>query len=454
MGCCQWCSDLFVRPHDSPENVWIKRSILPALLFTLFIETFFTSLAFANYDYLAGSGMFLPWMSSLIFLFIAKTGALSLGFALDQLILLHVVGILIGDFALAATASARGWALVVILVDVALFYERNHLTNLIVAFTVVYLAVERVEAVTRLGMYDLASIGHAPPITVCECADPPCRRAVASGVAHWLAFVSVLLIDFYLTRGFARSLRQQLRVVRATVRVSENIAESLARYEVDEAALAIEAEGKALPAALRSSFDKLLSNLNEYKGYLPDSLLQKDEVQRVNVPPPGVEVESPEVGIVFTDVQSSTVLWEMLPQAMHEALRIHNFALREVACHTSGYEVKVIGDALMLAFSNAEGAFDFGIEAQQQLVQCAWPVDLYEHPLCARVEGSSGPEAVVWSGLRVRIGMNYGPVRAERNPVTGRFDYFGHTVNTAARVEGALKHGGLTGVTEAALKAV
>ena len=41
----------------------------------------------------------------------------------------------------------------------------------------------------------------------------------------------------------------------------------------------------------------------------------------------------------------------------------------------------------------------------------------------------------------MRIGVNTGPVSVEENALTGRTDYFGHTVNVAARLESTCKPG-------------
>lgn len=46
------------------------------------------------------------------------------------------------------------------------------------------------------------------------------------------------------------------------------------------------------------------------------------------------------VTIVFSDVQSSTAQWELYPEAMSEAMEVHNSTVREKILLTGGYEVK------------------------------------------------------------------------------------------------------------------
>eukprot|EP01062_Namystynia_karyoxenos_P012737 TRINITY_DN145_c1_g1_i1.p1 TRINITY_DN145_c1_g1~~TRINITY_DN145_c1_g1_i1.p1 ORF type:complete len:689 (+),score=209.26 TRINITY_DN145_c1_g1_i1:111-2177(+) len=147
-------------------------------------------------------------------------------------------------------------------------------------------------------------------------------------------------------------------------------------------------------------------------------------------------VEAPEgkVAFVFTDIASSTALWEQVPEAMDEALSTHNRVMRRALRACAGYEVKTIGDAFMVAFKHATEAVKFCLQVQTNLVEEEWPEELQEVPAAAYMETSS--EQVVYNGLRVRMGCNVGEVIKETNPLTGRADYRGHTVNTAARVEG------------------
>eukprot|EP01065_Artemidia_motanka_P043840 TRINITY_DN6148_c0_g2_i4.p1 TRINITY_DN6148_c0_g2~~TRINITY_DN6148_c0_g2_i4.p1 ORF type:complete len:457 (+),score=180.92 TRINITY_DN6148_c0_g2_i4:2-1372(+) len=119
----------------------------------------------------------------------------------------------------------------------------------------------------------------------------------------------------------------------------------------------------------------------------------------------------------------------------------------------SGYEVKVIGDAFMLAFKSVEDGCRFALDVQVALVEAKWPSDLLQHPLCRPcIVERTGKK--MWSGPRIRVGLNCGEVKVDKNPVTGRCDYFGPPVNIAARVESCLGYGGLSGCTRAVLDAL
>eukprot|EP01062_Namystynia_karyoxenos_P019573 TRINITY_DN1736_c0_g1_i7.p1 TRINITY_DN1736_c0_g1~~TRINITY_DN1736_c0_g1_i7.p1 ORF type:complete len:518 (+),score=97.48 TRINITY_DN1736_c0_g1_i7:2-1555(+) len=133
---------------------------------------------------------------------------------------------------------------------------------------------------------------------------------------------------------------------------------------------------------------------------------------------------------------------------------MHNAVMRSTYTACNGYEVKTIGDSFMVAFESGDDALRFGLEAQQGLLRQQWPDDLLTHPLCRPVAGRDG--APLWGGLRVRIGVQSGEARVQCNPVTGRCDYFGPTVNTAARLEAVLRKGGLvatSGTVVAGLRA-
>lgn len=120
------------------------------------------------------------------------------------------------------------------------------------------------------------------------------------------------------------------------------------------------------------------------------------------------------VTFLFTDLESSTRLWEDHPEQMQAALARHDALLRDAVAQHDGYLFGTAGDAISAAFVTAEQAVAAAVDAQQRLRSEDWP----------------GPVE-----LRARMGIHTG-VAEERDG-----DYFGPTVNRAARICAA-GHGG------------
>lgn len=112
--------------------------------------------------------------------------------------------------------------------------------------------------------------------------------------------------------------------------------------------------------------------------------------------------------LMFVDVADSTRLYERLGD--NAALRAVEQCLHTVAQIAAGFEgrvVKTIGDELMLVFAKAEQGLLAACEMQQKLAN---------QPPVAGIR------------LAVRIGAHWGPAIEENG------DYFGDTVNVAARL--------------------
>ena len=117
---------------------------------------------------------------------------------------------------------------------------------------------------------------------------------------------------------------------------------------------------------------------------------------------------------VFTDLESSTRLWERFPDAMRTAVERHDAILSDAVERSAGRVVKVMGDGLMAVFPSAPDGVRACLEAQRMLEAERWE--------------ETGP-------LRVRMGMHAGEAQARAG------DYFGPPVNRAARIAAAA-HGG------------
>lgn len=120
------------------------------------------------------------------------------------------------------------------------------------------------------------------------------------------------------------------------------------------------------------------------------------------------------VTFLFTDIEGSSRLWERHPVDMGPALARHDTLLRSVIESHGGFVFKTVGDAFCAAFASPNECLKAALDAQESLFAEDW--------------GKVGP-------LRVRMGLHTGPAEFRDN------DYFGGTLNRAARISSA-GHGG------------
>ncbi len=142
------------------------------------------------------------------------------------------------------------------------------------------------------------------------------------------------------------------------------------------------------------------------------------------------------VTFLFTDIEGSTPLWERYPEAMPGALAEHDAILRAAIESHGGRVFKTVGDAFCAAFAGPGAALSAALAAQR---------GLSDRP--QRCHSGPGPPTSEVLELRVRMGLHTGAAEQRDG------DYFGTTLNRAARVMGA-GHGGqilLTAETAALL---
>lgn len=120
------------------------------------------------------------------------------------------------------------------------------------------------------------------------------------------------------------------------------------------------------------------------------------------------------LAFVFTDLESSTMMYDQLgDMRAFDVVRMHFGLLRESVVRHSGAVVKTIGDAVMATFVEPSDAV------------------LAARDMLARVEefnASQGTDLV-----RLKVGIHWGACLAVT--LNDRLDYFGHTVNLAARIQ-------------------
>jgi class 3 adenylate cyclase len=128
---------------------------------------------------------------------------------------------------------------------------------------------------------------------------------------------------------------------------------------------------------------------------------------------PGDDAGVSQVALLFTDLQGSTALYERVGDAAaYNMVREHFALLAAIVRDHDGAVVKTIGDAVMAAFSDPAQAVRAALAMQAEIGSSSHRV----RDLVLKVGVHAGPSVVV--------------------TLNDRLDYFGSTVNMAARLQG------------------
>jgi adenylate cyclase len=136
---------------------------------------------------------------------------------------------------------------------------------------------------------------------------------------------------------------------------------------------------------------------------------------------PGRQIGVRNLCVLFTDLKDSTALYERVGDApAYGRVHRHFDFLVECCRKNEGGIVKTIGDAVMASFPTPQAALRAALEVQRD-------VGIFN-------AGLKVAEPIV-----IKIGLHHGPAIAVN--ANGQMDYFGRTVNIAARIQG-LSSGG------------
>ena len=134
---------------------------------------------------------------------------------------------------------------------------------------------------------------------------------------------------------------------------------------------------------------------------------------------PGDEVAVGRVALLFSDLKGSTTLYETVGDAAaYHLVRAHFAYLAAIVREHDGAIVKTIGDAVMAAFHDPAQALRAAIAMQERVADFN--------------SRSTAP-------IVLKLGLHEGPCIAVT--LNDRLDYFGQTVNLAARLQGQSRGG-------------
>ena len=140
---------------------------------------------------------------------------------------------------------------------------------------------------------------------------------------------------------------------------------------------------------------------------------------------PGDEVSVGEITLLFSDLKGSTALYQEIGDASaYHLVRDHFALMAKIIRDHEGAIVKTIGDVVMAAFVQPANGVKAAIAIQRA-------VAAFNQDHAARIPGAAadGRGAIV-----IKLGLHHGPCIAVT--LNDRLDYFGSTVNMAARLQG------------------
>ena len=133
---------------------------------------------------------------------------------------------------------------------------------------------------------------------------------------------------------------------------------------------------------------------------------------------PGDEVAIGRVTLLFSDLRASTALYERIGDAAaYHLVREHFAFMAEIVRRHDGAIVKTIGDAVMAAFARPQDGLAAALEIQRNIA--AW---------------NRNQQAADSMPVVIKLGLHQGPGIVVT--LNDRLDYFGSTVNMAARLQG------------------
>ncbi|MCK6454753.1 MAG: adenylate/guanylate cyclase domain-containing protein [Alphaproteobacteria bacterium] len=207
------------------------------------------------------------------------------------------------------------------------------------------------------------------------------------------------------------------------------------RFTVEDSGVRPGPGGEAGAIALVNRTGRALTFVVEERAWLKDALtadrvtsmqafrdLFSDAALR-----PGDDVAIGRVALMFTDLKGSTGLYQRIGDAQAFHLVREHFAVLADAVRThDGAVVKTIGDAVMASFVKPADALAAALDVQGRVARFN-----QAHPTGG---GDAPGDAIV-----IKMGVHCGPCIAVT--MNDRIDYFGGTVNMAARLQGQSQGG-------------
>eukprot|EP00754_Rhynchopus_humris_P009814 Rhum_TRINITY_DN14090_c2_g2::Rhum_TRINITY_DN14090_c2_g2_i1::g.68669::m.68669 len=359
--------------------VWTVQVFLGGLLNAIFFAYALNS----NDWWSVGAGTFGVCCATLLVVYMAATKSMSQPFTVF-IVVVSCLNMSLVDLGTLSAMHPRLWPLFITIIDILLALRfPDWMTHVVVLWVVLHLVVTHCERWLRFGLLDLSPmLSYSRRVAICACAHPPCAVPLENMLSDLLTHLFVFLMDYAITRHFARNLFSEENKIAAATGAAQQVSACLARFDLDQAETVLARRSPELPAELLGSLQVLLGNLRLYRPFLPDALFERPDASATAArSSPGAEhpaaarqqqamlaasmmaaaSTTPVPGsaqgrasIVFTDIVGSTALWAQDAPCMLRAMETHNTTVRAALEALRGYEVKTIGDSFRAAFASLD----------------------------------------------------------------------------------------------------
>ena len=480
-----------VQAHDDGDAQKVKHCVVVAALTTAVVGVL--ALALTELEdavfFILGAGLAVA-ASVGAFGYLHATKAMSMRVLKAYTAVLCVCVLLI-DFDALASMTERKWPLFLLLVNLLLCCGANKwFVRAMVAVMVVWLFVTMLESSYRWGWFDSdGTVSREERLKTMMCVEPPCKTGIDDGIRSFVVTACVVLFNYFFGAQNTCEVLAGIETLEDGYALTEGVIDALARYDTDSAEKFL-SEAYTPPVAVHNPLDqakspvsmsmrdpwesvrmqrakceyrqantdrlcrvlsRLVLSLTHYRPHLSDGLFSVEPpldsprggagtapslesvggrpaaTQAVAAPtsPKAAALQTPsKMAVVFVSVAQAASLWRSNSCTMKVCSRIYGECMRALCIRRGGQIVKSIGDTTMLTFSNAVDACNFALQLQKEMVLQDWPKRLDRYPCCAEVPG-------VWSGLRLKIGVDNGGVSVQHSEVSGALEYAGPTVRKA-----------------------
>ncbi|HEX9372611.1 MAG TPA: DUF5939 domain-containing protein [Roseiflexaceae bacterium] len=266
-----------------------------------------------------------------------------------------------------------------------------------------------------------ADVREAADLSYCIGGPANTRHIVAQ---VWLPPHSVRELRFRLAPGDYR-LRTRQMAAWARLRAAGGAGENAAHIRLGQDAIAVSAPDLAagqVELTLENDADAGLLVILEQTAWSAQAVSAAfvtalDEFRQLfsaQVLAPGLGVAIRNLTFLFSDLKGSTMIYDTIGDTQaYVRVRDHFEAMKAIIARRRGALVKTIGDAVMAVFPSAEDAVEASLEIQREFT-------------AGQIARGDPP-------LRVKLGLHRGPCIAVN--ANDLLDYFGSTVNIAARVQ-------------------